>query len=127
MEMSEIRRIFAKVIHEALETVTPEAVLRGEYYNPAIDLEELIPDLRKVYLDKPGYDGLSAAYNLVDIWADAVSHGFEDIGCRKYPLKTSEAEPLLLEAARAFEQNLELTEHRVLEWYRQCLKPRARS
>jgi hypothetical protein len=117
MNMSEIRRIFAQVIRETIESVH-----KDEYFNPAAELEEMVPELRQRYLDKPGYDELSAVYNLADFWADAVSHGFDGVGCRDYPIDTRTAEDWLLKAAQAFEQDEDLPEPRIVEWYRRCFR-----
>ena len=120
MNMNRIRRIFSQVIR-----ATVESTEKGEYYNPAAELEELVPELRQRYLDKPGYDELSAVYHLVDSWADAVSHGFDGVGSRDYPMDIHDARRHLLETAQAFELDEGVPDPRIVEWYRQAVKPTA--
>jgi hypothetical protein len=117
METRNIKSIIYKVIVETMESIENE-----EYFNPASEIEEMIPEFRRMYLDKPDYDEISAVYYMVDYWADAVRHNFNGIGCKDYPVSTYEAEKYLLEAALVLKQNMDLADSRIVDWYKRCIR-----
>ena len=109
MDIAEIRGILANVIRDAIEDVN-----RREWPSPAADLEELIPELRRRYLGKPGYEYITNLYHLVDAWVDAMFHDRKEISDGVQTLTVEETERVLLEAASALERGDESSDPRIL-------------
>lgn len=108
MNRNDLNKIFIRVITQALEDAkNADAV-------PGFDLEDLIPDFKKVITHPDNID-LKAASYLLDSWADAVNHKLPKLrfGTK---LEVVYAERLIIKSRDLLQVNQIISDSEILEF-----------